>query len=578
MNLSVNWLNDFVDIKTDPKDFADRMTMSGSKVEMFDNIKNHISGVVVGKITKIERHPNAEKLVICQVDVGSESKQIITGADNVFEGAVVPVCLDGAVLPDGKTIKKGKLRGELSEGMLCSLGELGLTAHNFPNAVEDGIFIIDFPVEIGQNITDALQLNDDVFEFEITPNRPDCLSVIGLAREVAATYRLPFKNRTPKFSSDKGDSIENYLSVEIKNAELCPRYTARVAKNIKIEASPLWLRNRLHACGVRPINNIVDITNYVMLEYGQPMHAFDYTCLDGKAIVVRNADDNEIFMTLDNQQRKLDSSMLVIADAHKSVGIAGVMGGANSEITENTETVVFESANFNGANVRRTSKKLGMRTDASSKFEKGLDPCMTMSALDRACELVELLGAGEIADGVIDINMDNRTRRTIKLEPDWVNKFLGTDISAEFMVSALRSLQFEVDNELNVTVPSFRDDASEKADLAEEIVRLYGYNEIPSTLVNMETTQGMLTKEQSLMKNISQSLIAQGASEICTYSFVSPKIYDKLHYPENDIRRDSVVISNPLGEDTSIMRTTSMASMLSALAELQQQKRSGMYV
>lgn len=566
MNLSVNWLNDFVDIKTDPKDFADRMTMSGSKVEMFDNIKNHISGVVVGKITNIERHPNAEKLVICQVDVGSESKQIITGADNVFEGAVVPVCLDGAVLPDGKTIKKGKLRGELSEGMLCSLGELGLTAHNFPNAVEDGIFIIDFPVEIGQNITDALQLNDDVFEFEITPNRPDCLSVIGLAREVAATYRLPFKNHTPKFSSDKGDSIENYLSVEIKNAELCPRYTARVAKNIKIEPSPLWLRNRLHACGVRPINNIVDITNYVMLEYGQPMHAFDYACLDGKAIVVRNADDNETFMTLDNQQRKLDSSMLVIADAHKSVGIAGVMGGANSEITENTETVVFESANFNGANVRRTSKKLGMRTDASSKFEKGLDPCMTMSALDRACELVELLGAGEIADGVIDINMDTRTRRTIKLEPDWVNKFLGTDISAEFMVGALRSLQFEVDNELNVTVPSFRDDASEKADLAEEIVRLYGYNEIPSTLVNMETTQGMLTKEQSLMKNISQSLIAQGASEICTYSFVSPKIYDKLHYPKNDIRRDSVVISNPLGEDTSIMRTTSVASMMSALA------------
>lgn len=566
MNLSVNWLNDFVDIKTDPKDFADKMTMSGSKVEMFDNIKNHISNVVVGKITKIERHPNAEKLVICQVDIGGESRQIITGADNVFEGALVPVCLDGAVLPDGKTIKKGKLRGELSEGMLCSLGELGLTAHNFPSAIENGIFIIDFPVEIGQDIVDALQLNDDVFEFEITPNRPDCLSVIGLAREVAATYRLPFKNHTPKFSSDKSDRIENYLSVEIKNPELCPRYTARIAKNIKIAPSPLWLRNRLHSCGVRPINNIVDITNYVMLEYGQPMHAFDYACLDGKAIVVRNADDNEIFMTLDNQQRKLDSSMLVIADAEKSVGIAGVMGGANSEITENTKTVVFESANFNGANVRRTSKKLGMRTDASSKFEKGLDPCMTMAALDRACELVELLEAGEIADGVIDINMDTRVRRTIKLEPAWVNKFLGTDISSEFMVNALRSLQFEIDDELNVTVPSFRDDVEEKADLAEEIVRMYGYNEIPSTLVNMETTQGMLTKEQSLMKNICQSLIAQGASEICTYSFVSPKIYDKLHYPKNDIRRDSVVISNPLGEDTSIMRTTSVASMLSALA------------
>lgn len=567
MNLSANWLNDFVDIKTDPKDFSDRMTMSGSKVETFDNYKNHISGVVVGKITKIDKHPNAEKLVICKVDVkdGSE-KQIITGADNVFEGAIVPVCLDGAVLPNGQTIKKGKLRGEVSEGMLCSLGELGLTAHNFPDAIEDGIFIINFPAVIGQDITDAIQLDDDVFEFEITPNRPDCLSVIGLAREVAATYGLPFKKHTPKFNSDKNDSIENYLSVEIKNPKLCPRYTARVAKNIKIAPSPLWLRNRLHACGVRPINNIVDITNYVMLEYGQPMHAFDYSCLDGKTIVVRNANDNEIFKTLDDQERKLDSSMLVIADAHKSVGIAGVMGGANSEITENTKTIVFESANFNGANVRRTSKKLGMRTDASSKFEKGLDPCLTMEALDRACELVELLNAGEIADGVIDINMDKRTRRKIKLEPEWVNKFLGTNISEDFMVNALKSLEFDVDDKLFVTVPSFRDDVEEKADLAEEIVRLYGYNEIPSTLVNMETTQGMLTKEQSLMKTIKESLIAQGASEICTYSFVSPKIYDKLHYPENDIRRDSVIISNPLGEDTSIMRTTSIASMLSTLS------------
>lgn len=567
MNLSVNWLNDFVDIKTDPREFADKMTMSGSKVEIFDNYKNHISNVVVGKITKIEKHPDAQKLVICMVDVGDGTeKQIVTGATNVFEGAFIPVCLDGAVLPNGTVIKKGKLRGVTSEGMLCSLSELGLTSHNFPDAIEDGIFIINFPVKIGQDITEALQLDDDVFEFEITPNRPDCLSVIGLAREVAATYGLEFKRHIPKFSTDKSDDISNYLSVEIKNSELCPRYTARVAKNIKIAPSPLWLRNRLYASGVRPINNIVDITNYVMLEYGQPMHAFDYACLDGKAIVVRNADDNEIFMTLDNQQRKLDSSMLVIADAYKSVGIAGVMGGANSEITNDTKTIVFESANFNGANVRHTSKKLGMRTDASSKFEKGLDPCLTMSALDRACELVELLGAGEIADGVIDVNMDTRTRRVIKLDPEWVNKFLGTDISVQFMVDALKSLDFSVDDKLNVTVPSFRYDVEEKADLAEEIVRLYGYDKIPSTLVNMETTQGMLTKDQALMKTITETLIAQGASEICTYSFVSPKIYDKLHYPADDIRRNSVVISNPLGEDTSIMRTTSIASMMSTLA------------
>lgn len=567
MDLSINWLNDYVDIKPEPREFSERMTMSGSKVETFDNYKNHISNVVVGKILEITAHPNAEKLVICKVDVGDGSpKQIVTGASNVFEGAYVPVCLDGAVLPNGTVIKKGKLRGELSEGMLCSLGELGLTVHNFPEAIEDGIFIIGFPVKIGQDIADAIGLNDEVFEFEITPNRPDCLSVIGLAREVAATYSLPFKEQKPAFNTDKTDSISNYLSVEVKERELCPRYTARVVKNIKIAPSPMWMRSRLQACGVRPINNIVDITNYVMLEYGQPMHAFDYACLDGKSIVVRRANGNENFKTLDDQDRKLDDTMLVIADSNKSVAIAGIMGGANSEITESTKTVVFESANFNGASVRHTSKKLGMRTDASSKFEKGLDPCLTAPALDRACQLVEMLGAGQVVDGVIDVNNDTRTRRVIKLDCDWVNKFLGTDISEKFMVDTLKNLHFDVDGDLNVTVPSFRDDVEEKADLAEEIVRMYGYNNIPSTLVYMETTQGMLTKEQKLSEIIKDALLAQGASEICTYSFVSPKIYDKLHYPADDIRRNSVVISNPLGEDTSIMRTTSVASMLTTLA------------
>ena len=567
MNLSINWLNDYTDIKIGAKEFADRMTMSGSKVETFENMADNIKNVVVGKIAKIEKHPDADKLVVCQLDVAGERElQIVTGANNVFEGAIVPVCLDGALLPSGVQIKKGKLRGVVSEGMLCSLGELGLTAHNFPNAIEDGIFIIDFPCSLGQNIVDAIGMNDDVFEFEITPNRPDCLSVLGLAREVSATFNIPLKKHTPKFSELKDDCIENYLSVSVENPELCPRYTARVVKNIKIEPSPLWLRNRLHACGVRPINNIVDITNYVMLEYGQPMHAFDYKCLEGKAIVVRNANDGEIFKTLDDQERKLDSDMLVIADAYKSVAVAGVMGGANSEITEDTKTIVFESANFKGSSVRHTTKKLGMRTDASSRFEKGLDPCLTDAALDRACELIEMLGAGDVVSGVIDVNNDTRKRRTIKLDVDWVNQFLGTEISKDFMVNALKMLEFEVDGDLNVTVPSFRDDVEEKADLAEEIVRLYGYNEIPSTLVKMETTQGMLTEKQKLSKIINETLIAEGASEICTYSFVSPKIYDKLHYPADDIRRDSVIISNPLGEDTSIMRTTSAASMLSTLA------------
>ena len=567
MNLSTNWLNDYVKINTDPRTFAEKMTMSGSKVEVFDNYKNHISNVVVGKILKIEKHPDAEKLVICQIDAGvGRDLQIVTGASNVFEGAIVPVCLDGAILPNGTKIKTGKLRGVVSEGMLCSLGELGLTSHNFPEAIEDGIFIITFPCEIGANIVDAIGFDDEVYEFEITPNRPDCLSVIGLAREVAATFDLPFEKNAPKFSEAADDSIENYLSVTVKNTELCPRYTARVVKNIKIEPSPAWLRQRLQVCGVRPINNIVDITNYVMLEYGQPMHAFDYRCLDGNEIIVRNAEDNEIFKTLDDQDRKLDSGMLVIADAHKSVGIAGVMGGANSEITSETKMIVFESANFNGANIRKTSKRLGMRTDASSKFEKGLDPCLTMSALDRACELVEMLGAGEIVKGVIDINNDTRERRVISLDTDWVNKFLGTEISKDYMVKALEKLEFTVDSELNVTVPSFRDDVEERADLAEEIVRLYGYDNIPTTLVNMETTQGMLTPQQTLTKKINETLISLGASEILTYSFVSPKIYDKLHYAEDDIRRDSVVISNPLGEDTSIMRTTSIASMMQVLS------------
>lgn len=568
MNLSKNWLSDFVDIEISPKDFADGMTMSGSKVETYMAYADQIKNVVVGKILEIKEHPNAQKLVICIVDVGKEKPlQIVTGASNVNKGDLVPVALDGSTLYGGVQIKKGKLRGEVSEGMLCSLGELGLNTHVFPNAIEDGIFIIDFDCKIGQNILDAIGLNDEVFEFEITPNRPDCLSVIGLAREVSATFKKPFKKQNLSFtSSDDGDKAENYLKVEIKNKDLCKRYSARIIKDIKIEPSPMWLRNRLFSCGIRPINNIVDITNYVMLEYGQPMHAFDYKCLGGKEIVVRNASDNESFTTLDGQQRTLSSDMLVIADAEKSVAVAGVMGGANSEITESTKTVVFESASFNGASVRRTSKKLGLRTDSSSRFEKGLDPQNTIPALDRACQLVEQLRAGTVVDGLIDQNFDDRQKRVIKLDAGWINKFLGTEIPEQYMIDALKRLDFKVDNDKNITVPSFRDDVMEKADIAEEIVRLYGYNDIPTTLVNMQTTEGMLTDIQRFTKKINELLIAQGASEICTYSFVSPKMWDKLNFSADDKRRDCVVISNPLGEDTSVMRTTSIGSMLTTLA------------
>ena len=567
----MKWLADFVDVADiDIKDYCDKLTLTGSKVEGFEKMGEEIENVVVAKIKAIAPHPDSDHLLVCQMDVGTGTDvQIVTGAQNVFEGAIVPAALPVAKLPGGVVIKDGKLRGVESHGMLCSMGELKLTTHECPGKEENGILILDecFEDKIGTDIREVLMLDDTTVEFEITSNRPDCLSVIGLARETAASFDRKLTLPTPKVKGcGDGDDVNKYLSVGIEAPDLCYRYAAKVVKNVRIAPSPMWLRMRLAAAGVRPINNIVDITNYVMLEYGQPMHAFDYKCLDGKAIVVRNAKDGEVFKTLDDQDRNLDSEMLVIADAYKSVAVAGVMGGANSEITDETKTVVFESANFKGANVRHTTKKLGMRTDASSRFEKGLDACLTVPALDRACQLVEMLGAGEIVEGVIDVNNDSRERRVIKLDIDWVNKFLGTDISKEFMINSLKMLDFEIDDRMNVTVPSFRDDVEDKADLAEEIVRLYGYNEIPTTLVNMETTQGMLTPKQKLSKDISETLLAQGASEICTYSFVSPKIYDKLHYPADDIRRQSVIISNPLGEDTSIMRTTSAASMLSTLA------------
>ncbi|MBQ6824559.1 MAG: phenylalanine--tRNA ligase subunit beta [Clostridia bacterium] len=570
MNVTKGWLADFVELNESAADIAKDMTMSGSKVETFSCWNDNIERVVVGHLLEVVPHPDSDHLQICQVDVGeAEPIQIITGAQNIKVGDYVPAALDNSLLPNGTKIKKGKLRGLPSNGMLCSLGELNLTTGNFPECIEDGIMILSGEPKPGTPIDEALGLNDPMIEFEITPNRPDCLSVLGLAREAAATYRRPFNKHVPAYTEDPSDQIENYLSVTVEEPVACPRYMAKVVKNVKIGPSPLWLRNRLYAVGVRPINNVVDITNYVMLEYGQPMHAFDYRTIRGKQIKVKMAADNETFTTLDEQERTLQSTMLTIADGEGTIAVAGIMGGLNSEIENDTTTIVFESANFDGVTVRKASRALGLRTDASSRYEKGLDPVMTEGAINRACELAEQLAGGTVVAGVLDVNNDTRATRTITLRPDRVNAFLGTDIDETFMKDSLTMLEFEVDDSKNpwaVTVPSFRDDVEGEADLAEEIVRLYGYDNIPTTLVHMATTQGMLTPAQSLQKKMNETMLACGYSEICTYSFISPKVYDKLLLPADSGYRKSVVISNPLGEDTSVMRTTALGSMLATLS------------
>ncbi len=577
MQLSMKWLADYTDVSDITiKEYCDRMTMSGSKVEGYEELGTDISNVVCGKILEITHHPNAERLVICKVDVGADAPiQVITAATNVFEGAVVPVARDGAHLPGGVKIKKGKLRGEVSEGMFCSIAELGLTLHDMPGAIEDGILILgdvglgDTP--IGADMVEALDLRDTVVEFEITSNRPDCLSVLGLARESAVTFGRKLNIPTPKkptVSNDEED-ISKYLTVSISDPEHCYRYSSRVVKNVKIAPSPLWLRMKLRASGVRPINNIVDITNYVMLEYGQPMHAFDYRCLDGSTINVRKAEDGEKFVSLDSISHELDSTMLVIADGKKAVALAGVMGGENSEITDDTKTVVFESATFHPGNVRVTAKKLGMRTESSARFEKGLDCENTMPALDRACELVELLGAGEIVNGTIDVYPEKKQKVTLPLNADVINTFLGVSLTQEYMAETLRKLEFEVSDDLStVTVPFFRDDVRCMNDLAEEIIRMYGYNEIQSTLSNSASpTVGARTERQSFDVRLHDMLVGMGFNEIETFSFVSPFYYDKIRLAADDIRRKCVVISNPLGEDTSVMRTTALPSMLKVLAD-----------
>ena len=569
MNLSKNWLADYVDVSDVAiKDYCDRMTDTGSKVECFEELATDIENVVVARILKITPHENSDHLQICQVDIGNgKTVQIVTGAQNVFEGAIVPAAIPVAKLPGGVVIKSGKLRGVPSDGMLCSMGELNLTEHDMPGKEPNGILILDesFAKDIGSDIRDALMLRDTVVEFEITSNRPDCLSVLGLARETAVSFDRPFNTHTPvvKGCAD-GDKIGNYLSVQIDAPDLCYRYMARVVKNVKIEPSPLWLRMRLRASGVRPINNIVDITNYVMLEYGQPMHAFDYTCLDGSSIVVRRAKDGEEFRSLDDQDHTLDSNMLVIADSTRAVALAGVMGGANSEIKDHTKTVVFESACFNGASVRVTAKKNGMRTESSARYEKGLDPENCFAGLERACELIELLGAGEVVNEIIDVYPTKPEPVVLKFDPDVINRFLGTDIPEETMKSILATLEVTVKGDTLIP-PTFRADLACMNDIAEEIARVWGYNKIPSTQIRGEMTQGGRTPKQAFEVDVENAMYGMGLNQIQTFSFISPKYYDKVLLPADSALRNSVVISNPLGEDTSVMRTTSLPSMLEIL-------------
>lgn len=668
MNLSRKWLNEFVTVDAGDRDFAEAMTLSGSKVEITEDLGAEISNVVVGKLLSMERHPDSDHMWVCQADVGAEEPvQIVTGAWNIHPGDVVPVALHKSTLPGGKKIEKGKLRGVVSNGMFCGLSELGLderdfpyaavipaallndyhpldkekpsipadiqpgdkvfgtvicgkvldvettaygiydvklnvggaevgissrcrnlhagdlVAYNtktesictladlhaqqaeFPHCIEDGIFVLNEEgLTVGEDIKPVIGMDDHVVEFEITPNRPDCLSVIGLAREAAATFRQELRLHTPQVKGGAAGTLTELLHVEIPAADLCPRYTARMVRNVKIAPSPKWMRERLRAMGVRPINNIVDITNYVMLEYGQPMHAFDYRYVQGGKIIVRRAEEGEQLTTLDGKEHTLTRNHLVIADDTRAVGLAGIMGGLNSEIVEDTVDVVFESANFDGTCIRKGALALGMRTEASAKFEKGLDPLNTLPAVERACELVELLGAGEVVDGVIDIVNHSYEPTVITLEPDRINGLLGTDVDKDEMVRILEKLDFTVDGD-RVTVPSWRGDVKEMADLAEEVARFHGYNQIPCTLMRGQTTQGGYSKTQQLEQRLGALCRACGYDEIITYSFISPTYYDKIRWAADDTRRESFKILNPLGEDTSIMRTTTLPSMLEIL-------------
>ena len=576
MNTSMSWIKMYVpDLDVTAQEYTDAMTLSGTKVEGYEKLDADLDKIVIGQIMKIEKHPDADKLIVCQVDIGTETVQIVTGAPNVKEGDKVPVVLDGGRVagshdgkktPGGVLIKKGQLRGVESCGMMCSIEELGSTREMYPEAPEYGIYIFPEDAEVGQSAIKALGLDDVVFEYEITSNRVDCYGVIGIAREAAATFGRKFCPPVVK-TTGNGEDASDYIKVTVKDPDLCPRYTARVVKNVKIGPSPKWMQRCLAANGIRPINNLVDITNYVMEEYGQPMHAYDLDTIEGREIIVRRAEAGEKFVTLDGQERIMDENVLMICDGKKAVGIGGIMGGENSMITDQVKTVLFEAACFNGTNIRLSSKRIGLRTDASGKFEKGLDPNNAEAAINRACQLMEELGAGEVVGGMVDVCSETREPSRVPFEPERINAILGTDLTKEEMLGYLARVELAYDEKTNeIVAPTFRQDIHCTADVAEEVARFYGYDKIPTTLPNGEATTGKLPfklRIEQVARDIAEYC---GFSEGMTYSFESPKVFDKLRIPADSDLRKVITISNPLGEDYSIMRTTTLNGMLTSLA------------
>ena len=576
MNTSMSWIKMYVpDLDVTAQEYTDAMTLSGTKVEGYEKLDADLDKIVIGQIMKIEKHPDADKLIVCQVDIGTETVQIVTGAPNVKEGDKVPVVLDGGRVagnhdgkktPGGVLIKKGQLRGVESCGMMCSIEELGSTREMYPEAPEYGIYIFPEDAEVGQSAIKALGLDDVVFEYEITSNRVDCYGVIGIAREAAATFGRKFCPPVVK-TTGNGEDASDYIKVTVKDPDLCPRYTARVVKNVKIGPSPKWMQRCLAANGIRPINNLVDITNYVMEEYGQPMHAYDLDTIEGREIIVRRAKAGEKFVTLDGQERTMDENVLMICDGKKAVGIGGIMGGENSMITDQVKTVLFEAACFNGTNIRLSSKRIGLRTDASGKFEKGLDPNNAEAAINRACQLMEELGAGEVVGGMVDVCSETREPSRVPFEPERINAILGTDLTKEEMLGYLARVELAYDEKTNeIVAPTFRQDIHCTADVAEEVARFYGYDKIPTTLPNGEATTGKLPfklRIEQVARDIAEYC---GFSEGMTYSFESPRVFDKLRIPADSDLRKVITISNPLGEDYSIMRTTTLNGMLTSLA------------
>ena len=576
MNTSMSWIKMYVpDLDVTAQEYTDAMTLSGTKVEGYEKLDADLDKIVIGQIMKIEKHPDADKLIVCQVDIGTETVQIVTGAPNVKEGDKVPVVLDGGRVagshdgkktPGGVLIKKGQLRGVESCGMMCSIEELGSTREMYPEAPEYGIYIFPEDAEVGQSAIKALGLDDVVFEYEITSNRVDCYGVIGIAREAAATFGKKFCPPVVK-TTGNGEDASDYIKVTVKDPDLCPRYTARVVKNVKIGPSPKWMQRCLAANGIRPINNLVDITNYVMEEYGQPMHAYDLDTIEGREIIVRRAEAGEKFVTLDGQERTMDENVLMICDGKKAVGIGGIMGGENSMITDQVKTVLFEAACFNGTNIRLSSKRIGLRTDASGKFEKGLDPNNAEAAINRACQLMEELGAGEVVGGMVDVCSETREPSRVPFEPERINAILGTDLTKEEMLGYLARVELAYDEKTNeIVAPTFRQDIHCTADVAEEVARFYGYDKIPTTLPNGEATTGKLPfklRIEQVARDIAEYC---GFSEGMTYSFESPRVFDKLRIPADSDLRKVITISNPLGEDYSIMRTTTLNGMLTSLA------------